>query len=286
MVTTQTAPPKASADDFLQRFREIVSDPLNVLIERHPRAGHVEDGMVVLHNGLRVPVAGYFGGFSDILVINRGVHEPLEEFVFQQLLRRLPNAPLSLELGAYWSHYSMWLKQKRPAARVFMVEPQRPYLDEGKRNFDRNGMTGEFIEAFVAPGQFEVDKFMEDHALARLDVLHTDIDLHELAMIEGAQQSLASHRVDYLLVSTHSQPLHAQVMERLRRKDYRIEVQSDFDHETTAFDGFVFASSPRVPRLFRHFRPLGRGAIATANPTRLLKASNQAQRSTRRSWLA
>ena len=94
---------KAAPEDFLGRFREIVSDPLNLLIERHPRAGMVEHGLVWLHNGNRVSLDGYYGRFSEILVINRGVHEPLEEFVFQELMRILPAEPVMLELGAYWS---------------------------------------------------------------------------------------------------------------------------------------------------------------------------------------
>lgn len=56
-------------------------------------AGQVEEGLVYLHNGHRVPVAGkyaYYDDFSNILVINRGVHEPLEEFCFQEILKRLP----------------------------------------------------------------------------------------------------------------------------------------------------------------------------------------------------
>jgi len=100
-------PPKASSDDLLGRFREIVSDPINLLIERVPDAGIVEGGLVVLHNGNRVPFSGagaYYEGFSDILVINRGVHEPLEEFVFQELLKALPERPSMIELGAYWAH--------------------------------------------------------------------------------------------------------------------------------------------------------------------------------------
>ena len=73
---------KAAASDFLGRFREVISDPLNLLIERVPAAGFVEGDLVYLHNGLRVPVAGpgaYYGTFSQLLVLNRGVHEPLEE---------------------------------------------------------------------------------------------------------------------------------------------------------------------------------------------------------------
>jgi hypothetical protein len=109
--------PKAASGDFLGRFREVISDPLNLLIERVPMAGFLDGNQVYLHNGLRVPVAGpgaYYGPFSQLLVINRGVHEPLEEFVFQEVLKCLPEAPSMIELGAYWGHYSMWFKKERP----------------------------------------------------------------------------------------------------------------------------------------------------------------------------
>ena len=88
----------------------MIGDPLNLLIERDPRAGTVEGTDVYLHNGNRVPATGpgaYYGAFSQLLVVNRGVHEPLEEFVFQVVLKRLPSSPIMIELGAYWAHYSM-----------------------------------------------------------------------------------------------------------------------------------------------------------------------------------
>lgn len=68
-------PDKSADDDFAGRFREVVSDPLNLLIERDPSAGLVEDGLVWLHNGNRVPIEGagsYYGRFSELLIINRG----------------------------------------------------------------------------------------------------------------------------------------------------------------------------------------------------------------------
>jgi hypothetical protein len=37
---------KTASNDFLGRFREVVSDPLNLLIDRDPQAGMVEDGLV------------------------------------------------------------------------------------------------------------------------------------------------------------------------------------------------------------------------------------------------
>jgi hypothetical protein len=120
MLNKPMLPPKADGSDLIGRFREVISDPLNVLIERVPLAGIVHENEVYLLNGNRVPVSGngaYYGPFSQLLVLNRGVHEPLEEFVFQELLKHLPPAPQMIELGAYWAHYSMWLKKVRPQAK-------------------------------------------------------------------------------------------------------------------------------------------------------------------------
>lgn len=128
------APLKADSEDFPGRFREIISDPLNLLIERVPEAGTVAGAEVCLHNGNWVPLAGeggYYGDFSKILVLNRGVHEPLEEYVFQEILKRLPVEPTMVELGAYWAHYSMWLQKARPQSKVFLVEPDRTALNAG-----------------------------------------------------------------------------------------------------------------------------------------------------------
>src|ERR1700721_4435320 len=136
---------KAAASDFLGRFREIISDPLNLLIERVPLAGFVDGNLVYLHNGLRVPIAGpgaYYGPFSELLVINRGVHEPLEEFVFQEVLKRLPDDPSMIELGAYWGHYSMGFKKERPNGEVILFEPEPGCLKAGQDNFARNGFQG------------------------------------------------------------------------------------------------------------------------------------------------
>jgi hypothetical protein len=61
-------PAKASERDLLGRFREIISDPVNLLVERIPAAGFVQDNDVFLHNGNRVPLVGdaaYYGAFSQ-----------------------------------------------------------------------------------------------------------------------------------------------------------------------------------------------------------------------------
>jgi Methyltransferase FkbM domain len=266
---------KAAASDFLGRFREIISDPLNLLIERVPEAGFVDGDLVYLHNGLRVPVAGpgaYYGPFSQVLVLNRGVHEPLEEYVFQQVLERLPENPSMIELGAYWGHYSMWLKKQRPRGDVILVEPDLACLRAGQDNFARNGFKGEFIQAFVGAGKFEVDAFFRNRKVKQLDILHTDIQGFEVEMLQGAQDVLAKRRVHYLFVSTHSQAIHGTIVDGLGRLGYRVEISSDFDIQTTSFDGFVFASSPEVAAVFGDIRILGREEIAQCRPQDVLKS--------------
>jgi hypothetical protein len=268
-------PAKASERDLLGRFREIISDPVNLLIERIPAAGFVQDNDVFLHNGNRVPLVGdaaYYGAFSQILIINRGVHEPLEEYVFQEAIRNLREDPVMIELGAYWAHYSMWLKKSRPRATQILVEPNPANLAAGKNNFERNGFAGEFIGAMVAKGQFEIDRFFATRNLPHLDILHADIQGFEVQMLDAACATLADKKIDYLFISTHSQLLHDQVVETLAGHGYRVEVSSDFDNDTTSFDGLVFASSPNTTPIFRDFVPFGRTTIAEGPADRALSA--------------
>ena len=264
---------KAGGDDFLGRFREIVSDPLNLLIERHARAGIVEDGLVWLHNGNRVAVEGeysYYDRFSDVLIINRGVHEPLEEYVFQELLRLMPDEAMMLELGAYWGHYSMWMKSRRPRSRVFLVEPEMRNLEAGKANFARHHYEGTFIQGLVGRGHFEVDRFLREQGYPRLNLLHSDIQGYELEMLEGCADSFRRGLIDYAFVSTHSQSLHDQVAAHLTAAGMRVEVSSGFDFETTSFDGLVFASSAELAPVFPGFNPIGRGDIMRSKPDALI----------------
>ena len=260
---------KAAASDILGRFREIVSDPLNLLIERHPLAGVVEDGWVTLHNGNKAPIEGefsYYNKFSDILAINRGVHEPLEEFVFQAVLKVLPSKPTMLELGSYWAHYSMWLARQRPSAKIIMVEPETTNINAGKLNFQANGFQGEFLQAFVGNGHFVVDDFFDKAELSKIEILHADIQGYEIEMLHGAKNSLSSTKIDYVFVSTHSQQLHVDTVRTLTDHNYRIEAESDFDNCTTSYDGLVFASSPNVSAIFS-------GGLQIANRQRINEMS-------------
>ncbi len=265
------------ASRFDERFREIIADPVNLLINRVPEAGFVDaEGMVVLHNGNRVPLHGptsYYGNFSDILIINRGVHEPLEEYCFQEVLATLRGqSPVMLELGSYWAHYSMWFKKLFPHSVCHMVESDEVNLQSGRENFKTNGFKGEFHKGLIGRNGLQVDNFIREQKLERVDILHVDIQGFEGEMLEGAKATLAEHRVARIFISTHSENLHQLVASSLRSFGYRIEVSSPFDNHTTSCDGFILASAPNEKPLFDEWNPLGRIEILHSSPKQLLSS--------------
>jgi hypothetical protein len=271
---------KAPPENFVERFREVVSDPLNLLIKRIPSAGYIDkDHCIILHNGNRVPREGpgaYYDNFSDLLIINRGVHEPLEEYCFQQMLETLNHeSPSMIELGSYWAHYSMWIKKIKPAARCFMVESDEINLFAGKENFKRNGMEGVFIKDFVGENAFSIDQFFAIQHIEKLDILHSDIQGYEYEMIKGARRSLQERRIDYIFISTHSDELHSQLENEIKSLGYRLEVSSNFSRHTTSYDGFILATSPNIKPIFKEWHPWGRVQINQSMPEAILKYLNQ-----------
>ena len=107
-----------------------------------------------------------------------------------------------------------------------MVEPDVGNLRVGKANFELNGFEGEFVQAFVQKGSFEVDAFLAERGLLKLDILHSDIQGYEDEMLEGCSKSLAEKRIDFVFISTHSQDLHYQVAERMKSFEYKSKFQA------------------------------------------------------------
>ena len=261
--------PKSKSNDFAGRYREIISDPLNLMISRVPDAGYLTSDHVTLHNGVKVKFEGEYSYYDklngNVLVMNRGVHEPLEEFVFQELMKKIKDSPRMIELGAYWAHYSIWLKIIKPNSILDLIEPEINHLNAGKYNFENNNINLEnvrFINEKVGKNYFCIDEYMKKDNIQHIDILHSDIQGFELEMIPGAANSFLKRSIDYVFISTHSNRIHYQILAQLALFGYRVEVSSDFDNETTSFDGFIFASSPNVKSLLPGFRPFHRSEIA------------------------
>lgn len=240
---------KAASADFEGRFREIMADPSNAYIPRVPDAGQVKDGSVVMHNGIKVHVGdmAYYDDFSEILTLNKGVHEPQEERVFGEVLKFVTPGSVMVELGAYWSFYSMWFLQAVPDGRCFMVEPNARWLEVGEENFRLNQLQGDFTQAAVGYEGLKLDDFVKNKGIDTVELLHADIQGHELEMLDGAEALFARGGVKFAFVSTHSQALHFTCLQRLQKRNFDILASVDFDNETYCFDGVIVAKLNSIP---------------------------------------
>ncbi|MBC8354923.1 MAG: FkbM family methyltransferase [Planctomycetes bacterium] len=230
---------KAHLEDVEGRIRDICADPCNKHIARVPNAGAVIDGHLITHNGLLAKAID--PGYVRLLQGNNGCHEPQEEFVFQEVLKHIPQGGSIVELGAYWAFYSMWFANEVAGAKCFCVEPRKKNLKVGKHNFAKNGLVGEFFHSKIGHGYLGVDEFLESQQLDYIDILHADIQGAEFEMLCDAEQSLKTGRIGYVFVGTHSQELHYQCKSYLERCGYITVAHADFDHGTYCSDGVLVA---------------------------------------------
>ncbi len=238
-----------------ERIADVLSCLDNSRLPRVANAGAVINGFQVMHNGVEVEVNGYYGdGITRMLVANRGCHEPQEEIVFQHVVNSLPAHAVIIEAGAYWAFYSIWFAKTVPDAQMYLIEPEEANLDVGKRNFAHNNCKGEFTRGYVGARSgnaadgvqiIALDEFTAERALEHVHMLHADVQSFELEMLDGCKRLLSRQAVDYLFISTHSQDLHRQCIERLVHHGYRILASVDME-ETYSLDGILVACSPAV----------------------------------------
>ena len=236
-------------------------------IAKHPAAGTIVAGdppYQVMHNGMKVGLGGYHGGWmAEVISQLGGHHEPQEERIFQEVLGALPAGACMIEAGSYWAYYSMWFRSRISDARVYMVEPVAFKLKRGMDNFRLNGLTGVFRHAFVGAAsspaaeftdwdgtrsQLErvaIDDFLDEQGISFLDLLHADIQGGELDMLRGCRRALSGQRIGYLFISTHP-GMHEPCLAHLRGSGYEVV----FEHsiaESCSGDGLIVARGSRAP---------------------------------------
>jgi hypothetical protein len=232
---------------FYERFKLILSDPLNDKIKRIDSAGKIINGNLLMYNGLKITSDSYYGRFSDILLINGGVHEPQEEYVFIKVIETIKSKnPVMVELGSYWGFYSMSFLNKNNEGICYLVEENPLYLEVGKKHFELNGLIGNFIKAKVSDSDLNIDFLMSDKKIEKIDILHSDIQGYEYQMLNGARDSLNKRKIDYLFISTHSQDIHYMCLKFLEEVGYKIIGSADFDYQTFCHDGIIISCSPNI----------------------------------------
>jgi hypothetical protein len=237
--------------DWSQRIALVLSSPDNKKIKCVENAGTLKNGLLVMHNGIVIEPLSYYGyPILKMLLNNRGIHEPQEEYVFQEILKEIPVGATMIELGAYWSFYSMWFNKNIKNARNYMIEPCN--VEYGITNFKYNKLNGNFFQYYIADKpsinkdgsvNISVDSFMKDNNIEFVDILHSDIQGYELSMLKGAHNLLTKRKVGYVFISTHSDDLHADC-EALMDDMGFIRLCSANLQETYSQDGLLVYKNP------------------------------------------
>lgn len=240
--------PSYSINELWKKRIEIVKQcPDNEKIQGHPDGGKILKNCQLMHNALKITLGSYYDyGNAVLLQENKGIHEPQEEYVFQEVLKTLPSEACMMELGSYWAFYSMWFAASIKKAKCIMIEPDPHKMNFGKLNFKLNKLTGTFDLAFVdqytnlkpSIPSYSVDHLFKKHKINFLHILHSDIQGFEYKMLQGALDSINENKIGYIFISTHSNKLHYQCKDFLEQHNFEIICSFDLD-ETYSWDGVL-----------------------------------------------
>lgn len=217
----------------------------------------------LMHNGLKIGKDCYYGTWMTTLIkLLNGHHEPQEEKLFHEVLKCLPSNPVMLELGSYWGYYSMWLKKEIPNAVTYLIEPDPKNISIGQNNFNLNNLSGIFEHAMIDSKSSDaqtfidwdynkhtikavsVDDFATLHNIKFIDILHSDIQGAEIAMLEGCCKLMSEKRIGYYFISTH-RGAHKKCLNIL--KNYNLEILVSITRkESFSADGLIVAKLPQI----------------------------------------
>lgn len=238
-----------------KRIEDVLNSEDNLYIPRVEDAGVIKRGKQIMHNGLKIHLGSYYGPeYSKMLEVSKGVHEPQEERVFAEVLKTITPNSVMIEMGAFWSFYSMWFNKDIEGARNFMIEPDEFNIGHGKRNFRLNKMEGTFVKAFIGRESKQeghvrtiaIDDFVAEHDLSFIHMLHSDIQGYEYDMLLGAEKTFKEKKIGYAFISTHTNELHYQCLDFLRKYNFTIIASADMD-ETCSVDGLIAARADHFP---------------------------------------
>lgn len=223
----------------------------------------------VMHNGLIMSLGGYHGEWmARIIKELKGHHEPQEEVLFFEVLKRLDSTASMIELGSFWSYYSLWFNKTINSPLNICCEPDPNNMMVGKNNAELNkaknihfissaagDSDGEITEITMDSDNSEttqvpirtVDSLCNEFNIKSLDVLHLDIQGFELSALRGARAVVEAGQVRFVFISTHhyyfsrQANTHQECLHWLRQHGAHI-IASHTVAESFSGDGLIVAS--------------------------------------------
>ena len=229
----------------------------------------------LMHNGIKVLKDGYHGrGITEIIKLCKGHHEPQEEKVFHNVLKKIQNKGLMIEMGAHWSYYSLWFNKRISNPINIMIEPDIKNIEIGKFNFKINNASGTFINACISNKEQDIeferesdnkiltipcitlDGFLKKRSIDYVDLLHVDIQGWELKMLQGSIKSLNKKKVRFLFISTHHHSIshdpliHQKCIDFIKENGGYI-ISEHTIYESFSGDGLIVASFDKKDSEFK-----------------------------------
>lgn len=178
----------------------------------------------IMHNGVRVVAGGYYGDWmTNIIERLQGHHEPQEEVIFQEILKHVSPHATMLELGGFWSYYSLWFKSQHGDLRQsYVVEPDPNHIAIGRANAALNHRDITFVQACVGGEpiktltfktesagdiqipQISVPGFLRDHQISRLQILHCDTQGMETEIVRSCEPLFHNRTIQFNLLNSSS----------------------------------------------------------------------------------
>jgi len=231
----------------------------------------------LMHNGLKIHTGGYYGKLITEIIKNlKGHHEPQEEKVFYEVMRRVEKNTTMIELGAHWMYYSIWFNKGVEGAKNICCEPDPVNLDGGKRNVALNrGTNFYFIQAaagdndqayidlcldsnptIITPCVVRtVDCLIKEYGLNKVELLHMDVQGAELSALKGATLAFQKNMIRFVFVSTHhysismEPDIHEKCLDLIKEYGGHI-ISSHSILESFSGDGLIVASFDERDREF------------------------------------
>ncbi len=214
----------------------------------------------IMHNGVKIFAGCYHGApMTKIIKILKGHHEPQEEKIFYNILQHIPDDGVMIEIGSFWSYYSLWFSYKKPKRKNFLIEPVDWKRLIGQLNFSLNGkeiaadafyiqdpersieQSAEVDKKNIELAEpITIDEYLTIKNLKSVNVLHADIQGAEMAMLTGGEQALKNNSIDYIFISSHDDK-HQSCISLLEENGYKILVEHS-PEESFSEDGLIVAA--------------------------------------------
>lgn len=255
--------------EFIDRINKTISCHDCDYIPKVLEAGKAFEGnpdFQIMHNGIKIIYKAFHGEWmAEVIRQLRGHHEPQEEKVFYEVIKKLPSNAVMIEIGSFWSYYSMWFNKAITNAKTYMIEPNPEKIELGKKHFQMNKMQGSFTRAFVGKDsisnssfedwdhtiytlpQISIDDFLENQNIDFVHLLHSDIQGAEYEMLLGCQRSMDQGKIGYVFISTHGN-CHDKCISFLKKHNFNI-IASHTIEESYSADGLVVASSHHIQNI-------------------------------------